>query len=837
YYNKGKKNQIHVINDSHLELPSVGLVTFLGQSGSGKTTLLNVIGGLDKAKGELQYDSLQMKNYKMHKIDKYRKDEIGYIFQNYNLLPNKTVYENLEIALEMIGVTEQSEVLKRIEYTLKAVKMYKYRKKMAYALSGGQQQRVAIARALLKNAKIIIADEPTGNLDSENSIEVMNILKKISKSSLVLLVTHNVNIAKFYSDKIIEIKDGVIQKEYNNDSAGTLARNNSNTVYLKDMHLKQTQTPLGELSIYQDTDQKQKVNLEIIIRNNNIYIKSDKEIHLVETSNLTLIDDHYKDLDLETVEDNNFDTSWYEKKDLPFKQKLKRVFKDLYASFKNIWHVGKKGKMLNIAFFFIGLVLGASIICMINFATADTKDFIYTKDTYQINVENHYFPQDPIYSVSANFQNDRIKNLCLYQPESMLTWKKQLTFTKTINYLNEVTVGLYKDDYEIIYGKKPETINEVVIDKVTAEELRKQVGVRATYDDIMGNVIELSTGKNYVKASICGIVKNCQYAALGSKELYTLWACPIRTNSFGSIRYYLNEKDKNGDNFYSIVEGEELHSFNYREYNYEVLVKKGGKYEHYDEVEVYSKEWGRIIFRVVGKYDYLADYETAYDEIITNFNVSSNKLDNYILTLNDYQYEIVEGRVPVGIKECMVPVYSKESVGSYISTRFGDTLIVGKYNGTTEALGTILVMDLDGYIINSYNYDEIAFDTISDDILLEKDEVILSLYQRLSKISLEEQESNLHLFELLSFILILISSIFIYFTMRSRMISDIYSIGVYRCLGASRMRIIASHLRDSFGITTCTTFIGYILMLFIYNIASSSINSILKQNMFRIHNG
>ena len=214
YYFKGSKNELHVINNTSLELPQTGLITFLGHSGSGKTTLLNVLGGLDSASGIISYDDLNIKNYNMKKIDAYRLDNIGYVFQNYNLLQDETVYDNLRLALEIFGITDQEEVDKRIEYALKAIGMYKYRKKMAYALSGGQQQRVSIARALVKKCKIIIADEPTGNLDSENTIEVMNILKKISKSSLVLLVTHDKSIANFYSDKIYELKDGCIINSY-----------------------------------------------------------------------------------------------------------------------------------------------------------------------------------------------------------------------------------------------------------------------------------------------------------------------------------------------------------------------------------------------------------------------------------------------------------------------------------------------------------------------------------------------------------------------------------------------------------------------------------------------
>ena len=118
YYNKGKSNEIHVINNTNLVLPNTGFIVFLGASGSGKTTLINVIAGLDKAKGEISYDDATFKNYKMGKIDKYRRDNIGYVFQNYNLLPNMTVYDNIKLPLELMGITNEDEIKERIDYVL-----------------------------------------------------------------------------------------------------------------------------------------------------------------------------------------------------------------------------------------------------------------------------------------------------------------------------------------------------------------------------------------------------------------------------------------------------------------------------------------------------------------------------------------------------------------------------------------------------------------------------------------------------------------------------------------------------------------------------------------------
>ena len=141
YYNKSKNNEIHVIDDTSLELPSTGLICFIGKSGSGKSTLLNVIGGLDKAdSGSISYDNLKMEKYNMKKMDLFRKNNVGYVFQNYLLIENKTVYDNLRIALEIIGIYDEVEKQKRIEYVLKSVGLFKYRKKLAGKLSGGEQQ-------------------------------------------------------------------------------------------------------------------------------------------------------------------------------------------------------------------------------------------------------------------------------------------------------------------------------------------------------------------------------------------------------------------------------------------------------------------------------------------------------------------------------------------------------------------------------------------------------------------------------------------------------------------------------------------------------------------------
>ena len=231
-FNRHKKNKINAINDTTLSFDETGLVAILGQSGCGKTTLLNVIGGLDKVdKGNIYIDGERLTRVSSYKKDKIRNLNIGYIFQDYKLIENMSVFDNVAIVLKMIGIKDHKEIEKRVLYTLDKVNMLRYKKRPVNMLSGGERQRVGIARAIVKNPKIIIADEPTGNLDSRNSIEIMNIIKKISENRLVILVTHERELALFYASRVIEINDGKVLKDYLNKDNKKLNYRIENKIY------------------------------------------------------------------------------------------------------------------------------------------------------------------------------------------------------------------------------------------------------------------------------------------------------------------------------------------------------------------------------------------------------------------------------------------------------------------------------------------------------------------------------------------------------------------------------------------------------------------------------
>ena len=208
-------NDVEVLKSVNISFRESEFVSILGASGSGKTTLLNIIGGLDKySSGDMLLLGRSTKEFKDRDWDSYRNGTIGFVFQSYNLISHLSVIENVKLALSISGHSnaENDEKAKKV---LEDVGLAEHLYKKPNQLSGGQMQRVAIARALVTDPKIILADEPTGALDSKTSVQIMELIKEISKTKLVIMVTHNPELAKEYSDRIIRVKDGEIQEDTN----------------------------------------------------------------------------------------------------------------------------------------------------------------------------------------------------------------------------------------------------------------------------------------------------------------------------------------------------------------------------------------------------------------------------------------------------------------------------------------------------------------------------------------------------------------------------------------------------------------------------------------------
>ena len=213
--NKGTYLRVDALKGVSINFRKHEFVSILGQSGCGKTTLLNIIGGLDKyTKGDLIINGKSTKQFKDKDWDTYRNHSIGFVFQSYNLIPHQTVLENVQLALTLSGISKK-EREKRAKEVLKRVGLKDKIHSKPNQLSGGQMQRVAIARALVNDPDIILADEPTGALDTKTSVQIMEILKEISNEKLIVMVTHNPELANDYSSRIIQLSDGELISDSN----------------------------------------------------------------------------------------------------------------------------------------------------------------------------------------------------------------------------------------------------------------------------------------------------------------------------------------------------------------------------------------------------------------------------------------------------------------------------------------------------------------------------------------------------------------------------------------------------------------------------------------------
>ena len=225
---KNGKNNFLALNNINLTINEKGLIIILGKSGSGKSTLLNILGGLDThTAGELIIDNKNINSFNSKDYDNYRNNYIGFIFQEFNLINEITVNENVEIPLKLRAEVNRSS---KIDEVLSLVGLSNIGHKKCNELSGGQRQRVAIARALVKNPKIILADEPTGALDSNTSGEIFELLKKISSKKLVVVVTHNEDLAYSYADRIIRISDGEVVEDITKIKKYPLKKISSNVI-------------------------------------------------------------------------------------------------------------------------------------------------------------------------------------------------------------------------------------------------------------------------------------------------------------------------------------------------------------------------------------------------------------------------------------------------------------------------------------------------------------------------------------------------------------------------------------------------------------------------------
>ena len=490
-----------------MTLPDRGIVCLLGPSGCGKTTLLNAIGGLDKVdSGKIRIDNQLITRFSSSKIDTIRNARIGYIFQNFNLLDDKTVFENVAIALRMIGIKNNKVINERVRYCLEKVGIDQYRNRLTSALSGGQRQRVAIARAIVKNPRIIIADEPTGNLDSANTLEIMNIIKTISRDRLVILVTHERHIAEFYSDHVAEMKDGKIIKAYNNDSSRYLDYQLENKIYLKDMPVKKDFSK-DSMSLKVYSDEEKSTDIKLVLRGNNLYIDTGGKFNVVdESSNIEMIDEHYTAMDETFFEEKSFDYGAY----LPAKYKARytsiyKLSNMLSNGWKTVSNFKKVRKFLMIGFVFAAMFTFLGVSNVLGILEVKPVDYRTTSGNY-VTISNPDKSKSLLGAVSEldaveyALPGDTKKGIALPLDDYLQT-----------GYASEqlaVSIALTKvlTPEQIVLGAMPEKDNQVVLDKAVVDKflrdgLGKQVGLD-TMEEFLGRKLKVPNLPDYI---ICGI--------------------------------------------------------------------------------------------------------------------------------------------------------------------------------------------------------------------------------------------------------------------------------------------------------------------------------------------
>lgn len=580
YYNRGKSNELHVMKEISLDLPQNGMVAIFGKSGCGKTTLLNAIGGLDRINSgsiEIFGDNIK-KN-----TDLIRNKYIGYIFQNYNLNVNQTVFENVADALLLCGMEDKDEIYVRVVSALANVGMDKYKNRTPDTLSGGQQQRIAIARAIVKNPAIILADEPTGNLDEANTVMVMDILKEISKTRLVLLVTHEENLVDFYCDKVIEIVDGQISSVRENAEANGYVERGKNDIYLGELPCVKSDADGIGIECYGDIPEE--IKLRIVSVNGKIYLKSlTPSLKILDdSSEIKLIDGVFEEKAAERKQyDNRIDMSAltpFEGKKFGrlfrFGSSLKLAFRDNFSSKK------KKGRrFLKVCMFMLSCVL--VILTATN--AVNIKSYFELKGDH--NEKMFYIPlenggdysaisdsigENGIAYASVLSRNYVYGKYVSFRAGNFMT-ASSVDLSATGNIMNE---SLAKDLPLICGTNETKDFGDVVITSALADDLIKSstASYIKDYSDVVGLVSTEAYGASYdTRLKICGVVRSDE-KNFYLNDLFSVSF--ILSHNF----YYCDAVPYSMQNIYKgVINHGEIVAFANTGYSEGDRVKIGGKY-------------------------------------------------------------------------------------------------------------------------------------------------------------------------------------------------------------------------------------------------------------------
>lgn len=493
-YDRRRIGENHVLHDISLSLPNTGFVCILGPSGCGKTSLLNAIGGLDDFdNGRISVGDVSVDRSGTALYEAERNRNFGYIFQNYYLLPEHSVGYNVYLGLHSLKLTH-SQKLRRVQQALKAVEMDRYIRRNVGELSGGQQQRVAIARALARKPRVIFADEPTGNLDEANTMNICSLLRRISKNSLVIMVTHEERIAQFFADRIITLENGRLKQDSGSWERSCLELGTGKVLYTGDYTENRLDTDQVSLRFYSQ-EGTEPVQISVVALKDRIVIKLNDHRAVscgTSTDFPALVEGERPRYSLEEMDRHNQADDFLGTTDdnIPGKPGTGITFGDIFREAQHISR-GKKLRGLGSRLFLILLtvLLAWTVADFITLSTIEPEDFI-TTHSQMLEVIITRGPHAGS-SIDTLQEKARIYKTALAESDIDMIIAPDVSYVGTISgnpilQASKLSVEIkncsyvpltYWDEGTLILGRAPENALEVVMDRWVLDAIMAQDGV------------------------------------------------------------------------------------------------------------------------------------------------------------------------------------------------------------------------------------------------------------------------------------------------------------------------------------------------------------------------
>ena len=668
-----------------------------------------------------------------------------------------TVFQNVALALKMSGVKNKEEIKKRVNYILNQLGIYKYRNRYANMISGGERQRVAIARALVKNPSIIIADEPTGNLDSKNSLEIMNIIKSISKNKLVILVTHERDLAEFYASRIIEVVDGKVVNDRVNEHNEGLDYRLENKIYLKEFeNIENLSKDDLDVKIY--LDKKEKLDVKLVVKNGNLYIEAkEHKVEVVDdNSSIEFVDDYYKKMSKEEYEKYQFEYEDIINK--KYKKKYTSIYNPftlLIDGFKKIYNYSILKKLLLLGFiassmfvlFAVSNIMGVTDIKDEKFITRNKNYLTVMEDDIKVKDYLKYEKLDFVdYIIPGDTQVQfEVKYDDFYQTEHAFSM-----FSASLTNIDII------DKTNLILGKMPKNKYEVVIDKKVLENIinasfnnAREAGINKIKDYLNREISTdtLMMGQNKIKMKKLKIVGICD---CGTPSIY------MNKNIFMNVLANSQE----GDPYSGGIVMSDSETNDYLSHKiYDVELAKG-KIE-LTEGRMPKNDY-EIIVNEMNEYD-MELYETIKDEIngnelkVVGYYDSKENINDFFTTNNTIKYKVIQDSKNLTI-------YPKDKAKT-----------INYFNEKSK------------YIEDTYNKDRERY------IASNKDAITASI--------------------VLASIILAVSLIEMFLMMRSSFLSRVKEVGILRAIGLKKIDIYKMFLGEIIAMTTVTAIPGLLIMV------------------------